>query len=401
MITWLFDRKNQYGYIPNLVKNTTLIPKTKEWYDLATQKPYSQEFRFLKYCQLDNVSFRTALVNEQWSTPAYYPINLNIYDPDLDYFELMDDESYCRFINREFKVLFYYSEGDDPDVDIIPSMNKWMKKHNITWDYIKFVTANWLAQDSSFLFFPDHEVYYRYLHLCEKTPQWITNINFEKRQKKSTCLMRADKLWRRIFASQCIKLGLDQNSFFSYNNYQYETPMIDNGIDINRWNKTFETLENDLLLLGMRLPIECDDLSNDQRNNHKLIDRRYFDQSYWHIVVETHFDQHCCFLTEKTFKPILNLQPFVIVGNPHSLELLRSLGYRTFHDVMNEMYDDMTNPQTRLNTLLYTYMSINSISDHHHCLIQRKIHDTLVHNQKNFLASKKLRIQELLDQLEK
>ena len=39
------------------------------------------------------------------------------------------------------------------------------------------------------------------------------------------------------------------------------------------------------------------------------------------------------YLTEKTFKPILNMQPFVIVGNAYSLKMLKQLGYKTFGNI--------------------------------------------------------------------
>ena len=76
-ITWLFDRKNKYGFLPNLIKDETLKPNTKQWWDLCVNPPYAYEFRFLRYCHLDKVQQYASLVSDIWETPAYYHININ------------------------------------------------------------------------------------------------------------------------------------------------------------------------------------------------------------------------------------------------------------------------------------------------------------------------------------
>ncbi len=50
------------------------------------------------------------------------------------------------------------------------------------------------------------------------------------------------------------------------------------------------------------------------------------------------------FLTEKTFRAIYMGVPFMICGNPGSLELLRMLGYKTFPSVFDEEYDEIMSP---------------------------------------------------------
>ena len=64
MITWLFDRKNSHGFLPNLIKDENLKPNTNDWWNLAIQPPYSLDFTFLKYCKLDNVPVNCVLTND-------------------------------------------------------------------------------------------------------------------------------------------------------------------------------------------------------------------------------------------------------------------------------------------------------------------------------------------------
>jgi hypothetical protein len=77
-----------------------------------------------------------------------------------------------------------------------------------------------------------------------------------------------------------------------------------------------------------------------------------FKNSTLHIVPETwhetttRFDY--MFFSEKTFKPIWHLQPFIIIGNVGSLKALRKLGYKTFNGLIDESYDSIENPEDRI-----------------------------------------------------
>jgi hypothetical protein len=64
------------------------------------------------------------------------------------------------------------------------------------------------------------------------------------------------------------------------------------------------------------------------------------------IVNETHHQNigDNIFLTEKTFRAIYMGVPFMICGNPGSLELLKMLGYKTFPSVFDEQYDKIMSP---------------------------------------------------------
>tara|TARA_Y100001937_G_C6948920_1_gene253735 strand:- start:189 stop:527 length:339 start_codon:yes stop_codon:yes gene_type:complete len=54
-------------------------------------------------------------------------------------------------------------------------------------------------------------------------------------------------------------------------------------------------------------------------------------------------EQDGIFITEKTWKAIAYGKPFLLNGDPKSLEYLRSLGYKTFGSFWNESYDSMNN----------------------------------------------------------
>jgi hypothetical protein len=71
------------------------------------------------------------------------------------------------------------------------------------------------------------------------------------------------------------------------------------------------------------------------------------------IVSEAQYDdsQETVFLSEKVFKPIACQHPFVILGNKGSLKELKKLGYKTFHDLIDESYDNL-NSHDRFHAIM-------------------------------------------------
>ena len=65
----------------------------------------------------------------------------------------------------------------------------------------------------------------------------------------------------------------------------------------------------------------------------------YCKKTFMYIVTETHIGSNVMFLSEKSYKPISIGMPFIILGNPGTLDLLRDKGYITFNKWFNENYD--------------------------------------------------------------
>jgi hypothetical protein len=121
--------------------------------------------------------------------------------------------------------------------------------------------------------------------------------------------------------------------------------------------------------------------TNENNNKH------FYANSYLHITSETEFDNGSTpFLSEKTWRPILNLQPFIYVGNYKSLEKLRSLGFKTFSPFIDEDYDLIEDRRERFFAIeqeikKFADMSLDEIHEWYH-----SITDVLIHNQ-NVLKS--------------
>ena len=74
--------------------------------------------------------------------------------------------------------------------------------------------------------------------------------------------------------------------------------------------------------------------------NTQMCAENYYD-SVFNIVTESFISADDIFLTEKIFKPIIWHQPFIIIGNPGSIEFLRTDGFDVFDDIIDHSYDNI------------------------------------------------------------
>jgi hypothetical protein len=88
------------------------------------------------------------------------------------------------------------------------------------------------------------------------------------------------------------------------------------------------------------LPLKIDDGIDHHNNSHCIDLWNQASISFLQVVTETVYQGRRWHLTEKSFKPIVMQQPFVLVACQGSLEYLRSYGFQTFGEIWDERYDD-------------------------------------------------------------
>lgn len=108
--------------------------------------------------------------------------------------------------------------------------------------------------------------------------------------------------------------------------------------------------------------------------------------SYINLTTETLFFDDCWYISEKIFKPIANLQPFVVIGSPHILLELKKLGFKTFDKWWDESYDTELNHTERLRKVhgvidKLSSMSLSEIHDMYY-----KILPDLIYNQQKLFS---------------
>lgn len=91
-----------------------------------------------------------------------------------------------------------------------------------------------------------------------------------------------------------------------------------------------------------------------------IVNPRCYTDSWFSLVSETIFDYPHTFRTEKIWKPILMAHPFVVAANTGYLKDLRNAGFQTFHSVIDESYDRIDCPSTRIKRIIDTMSDICS-----------------------------------------
>lgn len=105
---------------------------------------------------------------------------------------------------------------------------------------------------------------------------------------------------------------------------------------------------------------------------------------YFNVVTESCYYEDCIYMSEKIFKPISNLVPFIIVSNPFFLAKLREIGYKTFHPWINEFYDEEVDNDKRFFMILDEIKRLCSMSKEEIHKWYYEMEDILLHNQKHF-----------------
>jgi len=111
--------------------------------------------------------------------------------------------------------------------------------------------------------------------------------------------------------------------------------------------------------------------------------------SYIHVCTETNFYSPGIYFSEKTWKPILNLQPFINVNYQGALKHLQDMGFETFHPFINENYDKILDPKRRIAFIYNEIKRINSLPKEEIHEWYYSIQDKLLYNQNHALAHRK------------
>ena len=113
-----------------------------------------------------------------------------------------------------------------------------------------------------------------------------------------------------------------------------------------------------------------------------------YNSSNFNLVVETTVLQLNEFhLTEKTIKPIISGIPFVLIAGPHYLQRLRNLGFKTFHTLWSEEYDNIENFDDRVDTIVNLIESLKDFDWKTHASELKEIAN---HNKINLMYNNTL-----------
>lgn len=381
-----FDRWIDGRPYPNLAR-WSARPFTPEWRQFSLHWPFSEPAMLYEYLKDEGISGPNDGV-------ARYVVALSFFDFGIDWPALMHPDRLQALREGRLVLVFYYSEGDHPG-RIMRHLDQQFNAVGVSPGQIRLVSANSHADDiARAAWLADDELLFRKRNRhCAPI-----ELHTRPRSKLFTALVRTHKWWRATVMADFWRRGWHDLGYFSYNpGITVGDSEQDNPIQVDRFHG-LRAATHEFLRQGFT----ADDLTSDQHNDHHLVVPQHYVDSYLNVVIETHMDvdqSGGVFLTEKTFKPLKNAQPFVIFGAANSLARLKDLGYRTFDHVIDPAYDsiaDTTDRYACIMRLLEDMFTSGHMSMHQ--LYQACMPD-MEHNQQHFLDLKQDRLNSLLERI--
>ena len=119
------------------------------------------------------------------------------------------------------------------------------------------------------------------------------------------------------------------------------------------------------------------------------LNRDFYRKTFCSIITETSTLQNQLFLSEKIFKPIFNLHPFITLGNKGTMKHLRECGYKTFSRWWSEDYDEIEDEFLRIKRISAIMEEICSWPESKLIEVTQEMEETLIHNFITFLYNKR------------
>lgn len=209
----------------------------------------------------------------------------------------------------------------------------------------------------------------------EKIIEFKSNNNI----KLYDCINHRLRLHRKINFWSLFKQGLidDGHITMPLGNMNIQIPT-----DLSKYEIDHETV----IQANKLLPLQIENVSRESITYPELSERILQDlylETWVSVVTEASFmkEENTVFISEKTFKPITCMQPFIIVGSKYSLHYLRELGYQTFHPYIDESYDTADDAD-RFSSIANSLRKIKTIPDK--LLWLRSMKEILVHNYTHY-----------------
>jgi len=291
--------------------------------------------------------------------------------------------------NNFCKVLFlFYFEGQNTTQGRDELLIKQAELLSIKLSSLIYIDANMFNsfyRDKGVLSYFYNGWEYHHQPLNEQVVESIKNSieNKTSRNKKFVNFNRRAHLHRLFLTDMILGAGLEKEMILTMGAGPYKTDIPDSSSEILN-DRKLDVFNERLQNVKKRIPITYD-VTDFYSNNPVDLSLKAHLDSYICITSETFFFRgrgHVnMFFSEKTFKPIVTLQPFIMVNYAHSLENLRRLGYKTFHPYIDETYDLIEEGDARLNAIFNEITRLSCLSDEELKQMMVNLLPILIHNE--------------------
>ena len=220
-----------------------------------------------------------------------------------------------------------------------------------------------------------------------KSIKYYPTIN----DKKFLCVNRNPRPHRLSLLAHVIKNDLLKNSYFSLFNFRnVEDELEGNRILLNDFDPDnsqwiYQILKDNINLLPLRINNTEETVNLWNRNDLPFLNKVCFIVTtettfYRDVTSKSNASLDSFFLTEKTLKTVCSKRPFLLMTRPHTLPILRKMGYQTFHPFIDETYDTIDDDIKRQQKIIEEVKRLCLLSNQEWKDLQKEILPIVRHN---------------------
>ena len=221
----------------------------------------------------------------------------------------------------------------------------------------------------------------------------VWNGNSNLRKKKFLCLNRQERLHRLLLTDYLLEHDIAKHTYLScpLGNYKYVIdgeliqPEHRKYLDSNLQTVKLSTAQQQRLKDSLPINLDLEGATYNTLARNLPTAEQFYKESYISIITEGDFYQDRKGFTEKVLKCFLYKHPFIVAGLQDTLTLLREMGFITFNDIINEEYDNVSDPTQRLQQVCKEIKRLNSFNIHEIQDMYNNIQPVLDYNRQHYL----------------
>lgn len=368
------------------------IPELDEfyYYNDPSSDYYFRNSNFYLHCKLNNIEAVSDVTDD---SSYYYPVETECNTIQFvlteDFIKTIDNSILEHLRTGRVKLLLVNMVDPSVEPSVLKDIETFFNKYGITditalQGNVRYDVATSIKQIESILslYQTSNEMErYPYQTALGYESDYVRDIHNSVRPMKFLSFNRfMDRPHRTGLAYLVLKYNLLPEGYYSFlcnPKDDYEDKLVQ--LDLPTWPYA------DAIRQMVPRQVDTNHLPPDNLPTFFTVTnyrKDLYETSYVHIVTETQFQQDASpFLSEKTWRPILNMQPFIMLGNALTLNTLRTLGFKTFHPFIDETYDTEQDPKVRFSMIATEIQKLSKmpIEEIHRWFLSIK--DILVFNQ--------------------
>lgn len=221
------------------------------------------------------------------------------------------------------------------------------------------------------------------------------------RKKTFLCFNRRYNDHRLMLYLVMVQKGLIDQSYYSMDKTQPEADrsFIENCKYLLSRFSDMGLASEDVLAADKLLPLVLDNPNFSRYPMESSVDpvKHLYDSSLINIITETYFFNKIIHITEKTYKPIAFMQPFILVAAAGSLKHVKDMGFKTFDQFWDETYDLEADDKKRFTMIMTLIELISKWTEEEKTEFTFKVKDIIDYNVAHLNTMQDIEIDNLVE----